>query len=100
MNAAVQPPSNGSSPIGCRVVSNANTTEVPRPSAIDHDTNLRITNASNTVFVKLPARMFEILSYPTPSVRGSKYPITPTTTAPIAGNHIQCTGNFSNPTSI
>ena len=39
-------------------------------------------------------------SYPTPSARGCRYPPTPTATAPIAGHHIQCTGNLRNRSSI
>jgi hypothetical protein len=49
---------------------------------------------------RFPERAAVMFSYPTPSVRGAKYPIAPTAIPPIAGHHIQCIGSFSNLSSI
>ncbi len=44
--------------------------------------------------------MSVITSYPTPSVRGAKYPHIPTAAVPITGHHIQWIGSFSNRSSM
>ena len=64
------------------------------PVRWDHDTNFSAARPAIAVTARFPDSMSEMFEYPTPSVRGSKYPTTPTASPPIAGHHIQCTGRY------
>src|SRR4051812_18040609 len=61
----------------------SNPPDVPDPSEINSASDFNPATASNICHVSLFVRMSEIVSYPTPSTRGKKYPITPSPTAPI-----------------
>ena len=63
--------------------------EVPLASDIVQEINF-ITASDKAAKPNIdPLRTPLILSYPTPNVRGAKYPTTPIATPPIAGHHIQ-----------
>src|SRR5438874_10517516 len=77
----------------------SNPPDVPDPSEITSAPNLAIITTSSSFHARLPFRMSPIVSYPTPSTRGTKYPITPRKSAPIAGHHSSSNGSFSNVSS-
>src|SRR6185312_9180810 len=74
--------------------------DVPLPREIDQEIYFSKPSVAITASGAPPCRSHLILSYPTPIVFGEKYPTTPMATAPMAGNHIQCTGRRSNISSI
>src|SRR5690606_1488785 len=63
--------------------------EVPLLNDIDHDIYFSTHNETTTFIASVPENKSVILKYPTPSVRGEKYPTTPTAIPPIAGHHAQ-----------
>ena len=62
--------------------------EVPDPSEMTNAADLKTITASSAPSSILAFRMSEMVSYPTPSTRGTKYPIIPRPNAPIAGHHM------------
>src|SRR5215471_17353553 len=70
--------------------------EVPDPSEMTSAADLKIITESSVPSSSLAFRMSEMVSYPTPSTRGTKYPMMPSPSAPIAGHHMSWMGSFSN----
>src|SRR5579862_9425366 len=73
--------------------------DVPDPSEITSAANFAIMTTSNTFHASSPFRIAPIVSYPTPNTRGTKYPMMPNASAPIAGHHNSSIGSFSNSSS-
>src|SRR5437764_4818805 len=73
--------------------------DVPDPSDITSAANFASITISNSFHARFPLRMSPIVSYPTPSTRGTKNPMIPRNSAPIAGHHNSSSGSFSNVSS-
>ena len=67
--------------------------DVPDPSEITSASALKTATSNSSLNARLLFRMSEIVSYPTPSTRGTKYPMIPSPSAPIAGCHSSSIGS-------
>ncbi len=77
----------------------SNPPDVPDPSEITSAANFAIITTSRIFHTSCPLRISPIVSYPTPKTRGTKYPMMPSASAPIAGHHSSSNGSFSNRSS-
>src|SRR5947209_5492370 len=77
----------------------SNPPDVPDPSDNTSAANFANITISRIFHASCPLRMAPMVSYPTPNTRGTKYPMIPSPSAPIAGHHNSSIGNFSNESS-
>src|SRR5579864_5508202 len=74
--------------------------DVPDPSEITKAMALANITISSNFKPRFAFKMSPMVSYPTPSTRGTKYPMIPSPSAPMAGHQSSSTGKCSNRSSV